>query len=248
MTTATGSHASPPGTLTRTGRYLILAAAFLGWLFSGVQMSLMNLASRPATEDFLRSGRLPIADTPAAELTPAVLKQALKREAPGWFSYHNSSFLLGAALGGLVFGWLGDRAGRVRAMGLSILCYSVVAGLTYWVQDPWHLLVLRFLAAMGVGGMWPTGVALAAEAWDDVSRPFLSGLIGTAANVGIVAMGIVGYIIPITADSWRWIFLVAAAPVCLGFAVLLVVPESPTWLAARDKRARGGTGQPAILR
>ena len=247
MATATGSNANSPGTLTQTGRYLILAAAFLGWLFSGVQMSLMNLASRPATEDFLRSGRLPIAATPASEITPEVLKQALKREAPGWFSYHNSSFLLGAALGGLLFGWLGDRAGRVRAMGLSILCYSVVAGLTYWVQDPWHLLVLRFVAAMGVGGMWPTGVALAAEAWDDVSRPFLSGLIGTAANVGIVAMGIVGYIIPITADSWRWIFLVAAVPVFLGMAVLLVVPESPTWLAAREKRARDGAGQPAIL-
>src|SRR6185369_12028434 len=112
-------------------------------------------------------------------------------------------FLLGAACGGLVFGWVGDRYGRVRAMALSIVWYSLFAGVTWFVSTPEQLLLLRFVAALGVGGMWPAGVSLASEAWSDVSRPMLSGLIGTSANVGIVLMGCVGMAFEITADSWR---------------------------------------------
>ncbi len=251
MTAATTMPAVGP--LSRNGRYLVLSAAFLGWLFSGVQMSLMNLASRSATEDFIRANQLPLiphsgeSQTEPTLADEAAVKRTLSRESPRWFSYYNSAFLLGAALGGLTFGWLGDRAGRVRSMGISILWYSFFAGLGYVTRSPEQLLCLRFASAMGVGGMWPTGVALAAEAWDDVSRPMLSGLIGTAANVGIVLMGIVGYVTPITMSSWRWIMLVAAAPVILGVFVLVFVPESPTWLAAREKRRSTGDS-PRILR
>ncbi|RPI81682.1 MAG: MFS transporter [Planctomycetaceae bacterium] len=240
--------------LSRAARHLILWAAFLGWMFSGVQMSLMNLASRSATEDFIRRGQIPLVADSGVDQDAAVqpqladesaVKRTLSRESPRWFSYYNSAFLFGAALGGLIFGWLGDRAGRVRAMGLSILWYSVFAGLGYAAASPEQLLVLRFASAMGVGGMWPTGVSLAAEAWDDVSRPMLAGLIGTAANVGIVAMGLVGYAAPITVASWRWIMLVAALPVVLGAVVLALVPESPAWLAARERQQTAG--RPRIL-
>lgn len=240
--------------MTDTGRYLILAAAFLGWAFSGVQMSLMSLAARAATIDFLQQGRLslesPLAweqlfETGGAVATPhsaAELAEALKQLAPKWAAWYNSAFLLGAAAGGLIFGWLGDRAGRVRAMGLSIVWYSLFAGLGYFSVSPEQLLALRFLSAMGVGGMWPSGVSLASEAWSDVSRPMLSGLIGTAANVGIVLMGIVGMVENITADSWRWTMLVGGTPLLLGVLVWVIVPESPSWLAARhQQKAKGNT-------
>ena len=98
----------------------------------------------------------------------------------------NAAFLFGAAAGGLVFGWLGDRIGRVRAMAASIFCFSMFSGIGYLAATPEQLLVLRFLCGSGVGGMWPTGVALASEVWSESSRPFVSGLLGTAANVGLV--------------------------------------------------------------
>ena len=67
-----------------------------------------------------------------------------------------------AAFGGVVFGWLGDRIGRVRAMALSILTYSLVTGLGYWAQRPEHLAMVRFVSALGMGGQWALGVGVLA--------------------------------------------------------------------------------------
>src|SRR5439155_25353783 len=100
-----------------------------------------------------------------------------------------------------------------------------------------QLLVLRFLSGMGVGGMWPTGVSLASEAWSSASRPAVAGLLGTAANVGLVIFNFLGYQYPVTADSWRWTLLVCATPLALGLLVLFGVPESQAWLATRGAGA-----------
>lgn len=244
-------HAAPE--LKPVGRYLILAAAFLGWMFSGVQLTLMNLATRSATMEFARAGTLdnspgltwerlsPSFRPPAVTLfSAAEVQKLVTDQTPRWFARYNCAFLLGAACGGLFFGWAGDRFGRVKAMGLSIVWYSLFAGVTYFVTTAEQLLVLRFVSALGVGGMWPAGVSLASEAWSDVSRPTLSGLIGASANFGIVLMGWVGMERDITPDSWRWIMLVAALPIVLGILVWFVVPESPSWLAARSR-----PGEPA---
>jgi sugar phosphate permease len=85
--------------------------------------------------------------------------------------------------------------------------------------------------------MWPTGVSLASEAWADVSRPFLAGLLGASANVGIVAFNVVAYIVPVTADSWRWTLLMCSLPAIVGAWAWFAVPESKSWLAARLKPA-----------
>src|SRR5687768_7951738 len=116
------------GEITAAGRYIILAAAFLGWMFSGFQMAVMTLAARSATTDFLRAGqvsreavfrpaRLLVAPAWKAPPHSASTGEAaeLNEIAARWFSWYNAVFLLGAAGGGLVFGWLGDRVGRVRA-------------------------------------------------------------------------------------------------------------------------------------
>jgi MFS family permease len=233
--------------LTATGRYLILAAAFLGWMFSGVQLTLMNLASGAATTEFARAGTIddapglswrrlsPVYQHPSAPTSADEVKEIAKRQTPRWYARFNSAFLMGAACGGLIFGWIGDRFGRVKAMGLSIVWYSLFAGVTYFVTTPEQLLLLRFISALGVGGMWPSGVSLASEAWSDVSRPLLSGLIGASANFGIVLMSWITKQYFVTPDSWRWIMLVAAAPVVLGILVWCVVPESPSWLAAKAR-------------
>jgi MFS family permease len=237
--------------LDRQGRYLVLAAAFLGWMFAGVQMGIMPLCTGPATRDFARRGivtsdaldwgnllRFAPRESRIGDSTVAAIA---KIAIPKWYAWYSAAFLFGAASGGLVFGWIGDRAGRVKALSLSILCYSLVSAASYVSQTPEQLVVLRFLAAMGVGGMWPAGVALASEAWSDVSRPTLAGLIGTAANVGIMAVSATGIWIEITEYDWRWLLLAAGTSSLLGIFVWCCVPESPGWLAARHQHTAAGT-------
>jgi SHS family sialic acid transporter-like MFS transporter len=214
---------------TRRDRYLVLIFVFLGWMFAGVEMSIMVPATRPAIQDFLSQQ--------TALLESSARTVHLETSADKWLSWFITAFLLGAAVGGIGFGWLGDRAGRVRAMGWSILCYSGVTGLSYFVQTPEQLLVLRFIACLGIGGMWPTGVALVAEAWPSVSRPALAGLIGSAANVGFLILGVLMFYHPITKESWRWVFLFGGLPLLLGVLVFWLVPESPLWLAGRQRAA-----------
>jgi len=198
-------------------RIMVLSTAILGWMLAGTIMVIIPLAGRAATRSFFPGA--------GAEEKVGV-----------WFSAYICAFLLGAAAGGLLFGWLGDRFGRAKAMGLSILCYSVLTGLTIFVETPVQLAVLRFLACLGVGGMWPNGVALVSEAWSNVSRPVLSGLIGMSANLGFMLLSLIAMWRPITADDWRWVLIVGALPAILGLFVLVAVPESPRWMAGEQRR------------
>ncbi|MHC4176885.1 MAG: MFS transporter [Planctomycetota bacterium] len=214
--------------LSTAGRCLVLLAAFLGWTFAGTQMALTTLVMRPATIDLLGlTGPLDTADE-------AIVGQ--------WLAWSTGAFLLGAAAGGLVFGWIGDRLGRARALGLSILCFSVFSGATYSIGNPAQLMVLRVFVGLGVGGTWPNGVALVSEAWPNASRPMLAGVMGAAANVGLGAMSAIGMQIDIQPADWRWTMLVGAVPGLLALLVFVLVPESPRWLADRAARRSGATG------
>ncbi len=208
-----------PGEVQTLGRsqWIVLAAAFLGWMFDGVEIGLFPLVARPALQELLR-------DMGDAEV--------------GWWNgIIVACFLLGAAMGGLVFGWLGDRIGRVRGMVLAILTYSLFTGAGYWATEAWHLAVFRFIASLGMGGEWAVAVALVVECWPERHRPKLAGAIGSAANFGFLFIGIVAYLFPVRADSWRWLMLVGASPAVLAFLITLFVPESERWKAARQKAA-----------
>jgi predicted MFS family arabinose efflux permease len=95
------------------------------------------------------------------------------------------------------------------------------------------MLVLRFIVGLGVGGVWPNAVALAAECWPDKSRPIVAGLMGAALNGGILMLSQIARTWHITPESWRWIFWLATAPAMLGLLVLFALPESPLWVATR---------------
>jgi MFS transporter, SHS family, sialic acid transporter len=151
-----------------------------------------------------------------------------------WMGLITASFLIGAALGGLVFGWLGDRIGRVRAMALSILTYSLFTGFCYFATQPWHLGALRFIAALGMGGEWSLGVALVMECWPEKHRPWLAAAIGAAANIGYGIIALVGRYIP--REEWRWVMLAGAVPALLTFFIRLFVPESERWKEAVKER------------
>ncbi len=156
-------------------------------MFDGLEMGIFPLVARPALQDMM----------PAAGGGDQYVSF--------WFSIITALFLVGAALGGLSFGWIGDRLGRVRAMTLSILTYSVFTGLCYFAREPWQLGALRFVAAFGMGGEWSLGVALVMEAWPAEKRPLMAGLIGAAANVGFALIAVVGLYFKVTQDSWRWV-------------------------------------------
>lgn len=203
-------------------RFTVLTAAFLGWMFAGLQIALFVLIHRAAMISLMTTGS-------SADSAP-IDEKAITQ----WFTWYQAAFLLGAASGGWIFGILGDRHGRTRTLALSILCYSLFTGACYFASSPVELLVLRFLACLGIGGAWPNTVALVAEAWPAASRPLLAGVLGTAANVGQVVMGLLGLWIDVTPESWRWTFLAGAAPVVIGIWCLVGVPESIRWRMAQQ--------------
>jgi MFS transporter, SHS family, sialic acid transporter len=200
------------------GQWFVLAAAFLGWMFDGLEMGIFPLVARPALQQM--------------QSFSGVIDENFVQM---WMGKITALFLLGAAAGGLVFGWLGDRVGRVRAMTLSILFYSLFTGLAYFAQQPWHLGAFRFIAALGMGGEWSLGVALVMECWPSNKRPLMAGLIGAAANFGYAIIAIIGIFFSITQQSWRWVMLVGAAPALLTLLITFFVPESERWKEAVKK-------------
>jgi MFS family permease len=117
-------------------------------------------------------------------------------------------------------------------MSLSILTYSLLTGLGYFVQTPWELAMVRFASALGMGGQWALGVALVMECWPEKWRPWLAGLMGIAANVGFLLVGVTGRMHHVSSESWRWIMLVGALPALLVFFIMFTVPESARWMAS----------------
>jgi MFS family permease len=204
------------------GQWLVLIAAFLGWMFDGLEMGIFPLVARPALQDMMQGA------------------DGGDQFVGLWMGRITALFLVGAACGGLTFGWLGDRIGRVRSMAWSILTYSIFTGLCYFAGEPWHLGVLRFVAAFGMGGEWSLGVALVMESWPPGRRPLLAGVIGAAANVGFVLIAVLGVYFKVTQTSWRWVMLAGAAPALLTFFIQIFVPESERW----KESARRGAAQP----
>lgn len=215
QTTATHAPAGSSLAVTSRGQWLVLTAAFLGWMFDGVEQGVFPLVARPALQDLLKVQNDDL-------IGP-------------WMGGITALFLLGAAGGGLMFGWLGDRLGRIRAMLVSILAYSLFTGCCYFVQTAWQLGLFRFLAAVGMGGEWSLGVALVMESWPERHRPMLAAAIGAAANIGFGLLGALGTVFAITRNSWRWVMLAGAAPALLALFIAAFVPESEKWKGAVQK-------------
>ncbi|MBI5395721.1 MAG: MFS transporter [Verrucomicrobia bacterium] len=211
---------------------MALLAAILGWMFDGFEMGLFPLVARPA------------------------LKELMGPSAGGqigtWFSIIMAGFLVGAACGGIFFGWLGDRIGRVKAMAWSVLVYSIFTAVCGFVTAAWQLAILRFIASLGMGGEWALGVALIMEVWPRGSRPMLAGVIGASGNMGYLSVALVGFglnsvvgwlgetlrsiglpeawVVALLANSgWRLLLFIGALPAFLTLFIIYFVPESQRW-------------------
>jgi MFS family permease len=199
-------------------------AAWLGWLFDGLDMHLYTLVAAPFVMELLA------ATSPA---DPAVRAKS---------SWIQAAFLVGWALGGGFFGRIGDRLGRSRALSLTILTYAVFTGLSFFAGAWWHLLIFRFLAALGIGGEWAVGASLLSETWPRRWRPWIAAVLQSGVNIGILFACLAVYLM--AALPPRTVFLVGILPALLVFWIRRHVPEPAEWRAARE--AEGGKPLPRI--
>jgi MFS family permease len=151
--------------------------------------------------------------------------------------------LVAGAAGGILFGRLADRYGRVRAMSWSILLYSGATAMLASSSTLAELVLWRSLLGLGMGGEWSSGSVLVAETWPAEKRAKAMGLmqsgwaIGALAAAGLSALLLEPY-------GWRVLFLVGALPAVAAFVIRRTVPEPEIW--SRDGAAGGARGQRAF--
>lgn len=190
-------------------------AAWLGWMFDGLELHLYTLVALPFVAQLL--GNLPTTD-------PRVGQHA---------ALIQGTFLLGWALGGAFFGRIGDRLGRSRALSLTVLTYAVFTGLSFFATHWWHLAIFRFLAALGVGGEWAVGASLLSETWPKRWRPWIAAVLQCGVNIGILFAVLANHLL--ATHPPKYLFLVGIVPALLVFWIRRAVPETAEWQAAKKE-------------
>ena len=186
-----------------------VTAVSLGWLFGAVDIILLILFQEEIAKDL------------AVELQTVRIAIGVG--------------LLGSAFGGLFFAQLGDRLGRVRALAISIIMYSVATGLMAFATTKNELFGLRFIAGIGTGAEWSIGFALLSEVWSSRSRGAVGGLVAAMFNIGTFIA-----ILFFHSDlGWRWSFGIMVAPALFAVVLRRLIPESPIWLKFNEARRAG---------
>ena len=148
----------------------------------------------------------------------------------------------GLVLGGIAFGWVADRIGRVRTLMLCVTIYSVFSGLTAFVSDVTELGLARFLAGLGMGGAWTAGAALVAETWHPAHRGKGGALMQIGLPLGsMLAIAVVAAVTAVMGgldgQGWRVVYLMGFLPMLVILPLGLKTPESPVWLERRQAAA-----------
>ena len=200
--------------------WLVIAAAWAGWGFDVFDALLFNFVSPNCIPALLHLHR----GSPEARQATVF-----------WTGAITSLLLLGWAAGGLLFGWLGDRLGRKRALFVTIMVYAVGTALCALAVNIWQLVCFRAIASLGIGGEWAIGATLLAESVPENRRVEAGVIMYTSSPVGIVLASLLNY--PIAGvwlagepdKSWRYVFLAGLAPVVVAFLVRLFLRESERW-------------------
>ena len=208
--------------------WFVLIVAMLGWLFDTMDQQLFNLARAPAVKELM-------------------VGSSIQLEAKTIGGLATMIFMIGWATGGLIFGVLGDRIGRVKTMIMTILLYSAFTGLSAISTGIWDFCFYRFLTGLGVGGEFAVGVALVAEVMPDRARtPALGWLQASSAIGNCIAAGfsmilgelessgnLFGY------SSWRVMFMIGVIPALLVLVIMRRLREPDKWLALKQRQADG---------
>jgi MFS family permease len=194
-------------------QWTVLLMTWLGFLFDLMDSTLYTMVMGPALQDLLG---------PAASV-PNI----------GWYGgLIFSIFLVGWALGGIVFGILADYVGRKRTLMITILIYAVFTGLAGLAGSWWELGAYRFLTGLGVGGEWAAGAAILAETWPEKARAKGAAILQTSAGMGYLAAAFI-YLL-VGGYGWRLVFLAGALPAVLLFLIRKTIRESERWMATQD--------------
>lgn len=126
--------------------------------------------------------------------------------------------LVGAVAGGIIFGALSDRYGRVRVLTWTIVLFAVFTGLCAFAQGYWDLLVYRTIAGIGLGGEFGIGMALAAEAWPAGFRARVSSYVALGWQTGVLAAALLTPML-LPAIGWRGMFLVGVIPAIVAWFI-----------------------------
>jgi MFS family permease len=143
--------------------------------------------------------------------------------------------LLGAVLGGIGFGVLSDRLGRVRVLSWTILLFAVFTGLCALARGYWDLLAYRTIAGLGLGGEFGIGMALVAEAWPAAFRARASAYVGLGWQAGVLLASLVTPLL-LPYVGWRGMFALGVVPALVSFAVRRSVGEPPLFIARAPTR------------
>jgi MFS family permease len=186
-------------------------AAWGGWALDGMDAAIYAIVLVPALRELLpRSG---------IEATP------------GNIGYYGSLllalFLFGWGLS-MIWGPVADRYGRVKALMLTILCYSVFTFLCGLVTNIWQLAVLRVFVGIGIGGEQPMGGTFVAEVWPEDRRKMGAGYMHTGYYFGFFIAALANYFIGAN-FGWRWMFILGGAPALLVSWIRGGVHESAAW-------------------
>src|SRR5436190_7530301 len=192
-------------------QWLVLVIASLGWIFDVFEGQVFVASMNEAMPS----------------LAPNVGEATTKR-------YNNialGAFLAGGALGGVIFGALGDRIGRARTMVITILMYSLFTCLTAFSQTWWHVVVLRFLVALGVGGEWAVASAMVAEVFPPRARAWSGAIFHGSSVFGTyLAIAAGAFIVNNPRLGWRGGFAIGALPALLTLWIRWRLREPETWV------------------
>jgi MFS family permease len=199
--------------------WFVFTVASLAWLFDCLDQQLFLLARGSAMKALLPEGL-----------------DAIK-----YGGYATSIFVAGWAMGGLIFGSLGDRFGRAKMLTLTVLIYSVCTGLSAFSTGWADFATYRFLTGLGVGGVFGLAVALVADTLPDRSRTGALGLLQALSAIGNVTAGVVSMYLGslesrgtiAAGTAWKYMFLVGAIPAFLCVFIQMRLKEPEKWVQAR---------------
>jgi len=186
-------------------QWLVLAIASAGWVFDVYEGQIFNVTRGDMLREILGSSSTEI-----------------KRYGDIFLAI----FLLGGTIGGLAAGTLADRFGRKPVLIATILMYSIFSGLTFFATTVWHVALLRFFVALGVGGEWAVAASLVSEVFPARARAQASGIFHASSVLGTWMAAIVGMAV---AANWRLAYLFGIAPALLIVWVRSRVNEPTKW-------------------
>jgi len=195
-----------------TRKWLVFSLCMLSYIFSGTASTLVSVYLPVAVPELLKNN----------DLSDSIISESRLGEIG---AYVNAMFLYGWMAGGLLFGVVSDRVGRIPSLAFVTILYGVGVCLVVFAPDWYSLMVIRFVTGMGVGGVLLISTVYISEIWDRQTRPVMLGILAVSFPVGIVAAGSLNLVF----DYWREAFWLGVIPTITGAMILFVAPESPHW-------------------